>query len=120
MQRKLCRMFLWIAAIIFQLITVCITAENTEAIADNPKEERQSQELVVLVSPQDLHVDQEDIAIDIDGSFYHVHSLTKRGTKWLAKLERVNYCPQGHLTCDGCGQCHTQKCRYFVRPCKLW
>lgn len=79
------------------------------------------QELSFLVSPHDLQLDGANILIQVNGMVYTVSSLERKGLHWLAKTDaRVNDCPAGHLTCEGCGQCHTEKCWYFVKHCKLW
>jgi hypothetical protein len=82
-----------------------------------------NQEFSCFVSPQDLLLDHDAISLNVDGVFYPVQALEKRGDRWIARLDlsnTANYCPQGHLTCRNCGMCHKERCRYYMRPCKLW
>lgn len=78
------------------------------------------QELTVLVSSQDLYLDRDEILVNVGGMAYPALSLEKQGSGWRATVARVNYCPGGHLTCTNCGQCHTERCWYYVRHCNLW
>ena len=114
------RMYWWIAMLLLQFVPTFMIADNlTEALAD-PAENAQFEDLEFLVSHQDLHIDQENITAHVQGACYFVHSLKKEGSQWCVKVVRLAYCPRGHMTCSGCGQCHTEKCWYYVRPCKLW
>ncbi len=97
--------------------------ENFSEIFHDSSDREQHQEFSCCVAPQDLFVDREVISVNIDGMFYPVHSLEKSGGNWIARLDlsnNANYCPLGHLTCKGCGQCHKERCRYFVKYCRLW
>lgn len=119
LDRALGKICLWIVTVFSSLnAQELITTEKTITFKESP----QLQELVFLISPQDLHLDQGDISVKINGHSYPIYSLKRSGNQWMAKviITRVNYCPQGHLTCEGCGQCHTGGCRYYVQPCKLW
>lgn len=73
----------------------------------------------ISVTPDDLEVHRDEIFVKVDGNFYPLRALERRGDRWVA-IVAAEYCPNGHMTCRGCGQCHTKKCRYFVRFCKLW
>lgn len=123
MQSKLCGIFTWIVIVASQLnAQECIGIEAVaETITEETTERPQLQELTFLVSPQDLHFDQENISVNVNGILFPAYFLEKRGNQWLARIiARANYCPRGHLTCTGCGQCHTDGCWFFVRHCKLW
>jgi hypothetical protein len=86
---------------------------------ETPKEN--SPGLQLLISPQDLYLDQKDILVNANGAPYTVRFLEKRGDQWVATVDAdVRYCPKGHMTCKNCSQCHTEGCWYFVRHCNLW
>ncbi len=125
MQRHLWKIGLWIALVISVCSVQKLPAEGcakqtTECLHCN---ESYVSELTILASPEDIYVDDSNILLDVEGSTYIVHRLERIGDQWLATVvntNNVNYCPRGHLTCRGCGLCHTRSCNYYVKPCKLW
>ena len=71
------------------------------------------------VNPSDLEIHQDEIFVKIDGDFYPVRALEKRGGRWVAHIA-TRFCPQGHPNCEKCGLCHKKKCWYYIPPCKQW
>lgn len=117
MRSKLCKMCIWLATVICVLGTQeIVAAQNViEAV------EGHNQEPTFLVSAEDLYFYGSDILVNLNGHAYPVHSLEKKGDQWAATvLGEINYCPQGHPLCRNCGLCHKEKCRYYVRHCRLW
>jgi hypothetical protein len=75
----------------------------------------------LFIAPEDLFIHQGGISVDVGGTSYDVLALNRVGDQWLATVDNgVNYCPKGHPTCKGCGQCHNPSCWYYISPCKLW
>ena len=70
-----------------------------------------------FVETKDLHFDQEDILVDIDGITYLVHSLTKAGNIWLAEVIAAEKCAWGHPLCNYCGLCHHRICPLYQSRC---
>lgn len=106
---------------LFAILGLSANVGNT-VISEESKVEIQPEELAFLVSPHDLHLNKDHITVRVNGIDYPIRTLKKYGDRWLARISNgaKDYCPAGHLTCKGCGQCHTEKCWYFVRHCKLW
>ena len=95
-------------------------AVETITVRENSKTPK-AQEMTILVSSQDLYLDQEGILVNYKGDAYSVRALEKHGGGWLATIvDALGYCPQGHPMCGGCGLCHKEGCRYFVKHCSLW
>lgn len=117
MKRQLCTI-MWGVIAAFQLNAHQISSlDKTESIEQMP----QLREMAFLVAPTDLVVSEDGISVNVNGHSFFADSLERRGNLWLVRtIADVDYCPQGHLTCRNCKQCHTDKCRYFVRRCKLW
>ena len=81
-----------------------------------------AEEATYLTSSEHLHWDHDKIMLNVEGISLEVNSLKRSGSLWLATVmtDNATYCPRGHITCKGCGMCHTQGCMYFVKHCNLW
>ena len=82
------------------------------------QEESHLQELTVVVSLQDLDIDEEKISVKVGERSYAVHSLTQHGNQWIAKVGNGLTCAWGHPLCPrkaGCGQCHTKICPLYQK-----
>lgn len=88
-------------------------AENSSELARDA--------IQVIVSTGELSIEQEVILVNINGLWYPVQSLEKRGPQWMAKIEvdhnNLNYCPRLHPLCRHCKQCHNVGCWYYVKRC---
>jgi hypothetical protein len=82
------------AIVVFQFAAAFITAENATEAVDEPKKEAQLQELVFLVSPQDVHVDQEPIRVKsfsrFSGSFEPIFDSIDRGNILVSIWAPIN------------------------------
>lgn len=115
---RICKWCGWLAVAIWAVCAQgAVAAENEVEIGDV----QQIQETAFLVSAEDLYLVESDILVKVGERAYPVRSLERSGDQWVATiLVDANYCPLGHLTCKNCGLCHKEKCRYYVKPCKLW
>jgi hypothetical protein len=73
---------------------------------------------MVIVEPQDLLFDQDDIFLNFDGTYYPVHALYRNGNQWLAGVIAAGErCPWGHPLCGHCKLCHTRICPVYIPRC---
>lgn len=71
------------------------------------------------VNPSDLEIQEDEIFVKIEGNFYPVRALERRGDRWVAHIA-TRFCPGGHSNCEKCGLCHRKKCWHYVPYCKQW
>ncbi len=102
-----------IAAFLF-VQTALIAAEANEC-----GEQKLSQMQTVIVAPQDLHFDQDNIWMNMNGHLYEIHSLKKRGHQWLAEVDAAvgQTCAWGHPLCGYCELCHQRICPLYQSRC---
>jgi len=89
---------------------------NLEANNNASKDQYQN----VIVSFNDLIFEDNTLSLAVNGELYAVRALEQQAGNWVAKIDMVNYCPEGHPLCSRCSCCHVQKtppCRYYVPPC---
>ena len=70
-----------------------------EAGATECEKHVSSQMQTFVVTPQDLHFNQDSILMNINGQFYEVYSLRKSGHQWFADAAVGKTCAWGHPLC---------------------
>lgn len=125
-------MFLRFVTVIIFLTAISLNAESVlspllaneninKETENRHKNALSNQELRLKVSLKDVFIDETGIFVNINRLVYPVNYLEKIENQWFATIiNGLNYCPQGHPTCKGCGLCHKEDCWYYVKPCKLW
>lgn len=86
-------------------------------VAAEGQEQPSSPMQTFIVQPQDLHVDQGNIFMDVEGNIYEVHSLRKDGAFWLAEAASSETCAWGHPLCGFCHMCHHRICPLYQARC---
>lgn len=80
-----------------------------------------SNEHLHTVSQEDLHLDDKNILVNINGTLYPVSSLKRIGNQWLVSLESQHnpryQCPWGHSLCGYCHMCHKTICPEYIPRC---
>lgn len=89
----------------------------TEARVIESEELVSSQMQTFIVAPQDLHVDRDNILMNINGLLYEVHSLRKSGHEWVAEAAVGETCAWGHPLCGYCHLCHHRICPLYQSRC---
>ncbi len=100
---------------VFLFTQVALIAVETKAI--ECEEQVSSQMQTFIVAPQDLHCDQNNILMNVDGHLYEVYSLRKSGHQWLAEAAVGNTCAWGHPLCGYCELCHHRVCPLYQPRC---
>ena len=89
----------------------------TEAVVIECEEHESSQMQTFIVAPQDLHFDQDNILMNINGHYYEIYSLRKSGHQWLAEAAVGKTCAWGHPLCGYCELCHHRICPLYQPRC---
>lgn len=100
----------------YYMICMCLTVGGFCLNASESTKISSQTEFVVSIGA--LAFEQDTILCNLNGVWYPVHSLEKRGNQWVAGIDvAINYCPKGDPLCRMCGLCHRSGCYYYVPPC---
>jgi hypothetical protein len=100
---------------VFLFVQLALIATESNVI--ECEEHVSSQMQTFIVAPQDLHVDQDHILMNLNGLLYEVYSLRKSGHQWLAEAAVGETCAWGHPLCGYCHLCHLRICRLYQSRC---